>query len=104
MGVVFLEHPGGTDIICCAVCRAPLSNRELLQPITGIASSSGPAWLFSAVWNLIPGGEVEETKEGHKILDICCKKCKTYVGKMIEMEGKKYVVLECSFIIEKENF
>lgn len=51
MGVVFLEHIGGTRLFSCASCDANLTNRTQLIS-TRFTGATGRAFLFNKVVNL----------------------------------------------------
>jgi hypothetical protein len=51
MGVIFLEHIGGTRLFSCASCDTNLTNRDQLIS-TRFTGATGRAFLFNKVVNL----------------------------------------------------
>lgn len=51
MGVIFLEHIGGTRLFSCASCDTNLTNRGQLIS-TRFTGATGRAFLFNKVVNL----------------------------------------------------
>ena len=52
MGRVFLEHPGGTRVYCCANCDTALTNRtELVSTVKGrLCEKSQQCLHFSEIY------------------------------------------------------
>jgi len=112
MGVVFLEHPGGTRFFCCASCRAPLTNRSELTS-TRFTGATGRAYLFNKVVNVFHSGPACRIMltGRHIVRDVYCRGCESKLGWMYEFataeeqqykEGK--TILEKALIFERDGF
>ncbi|XP_011503700.1 PREDICTED: protein yippee-like 5 [Ceratosolen solmsi marchali] len=111
MGVIFLEHIGGTRLFSCASCDTNLTNRDQLIS-TRFTGATGRAFLFNKVVNL-KYSEVQDRvmlTGRHMVRDVSCKNCDAKLGWMYEFatdknqqykEGK--VILERALITESEG-
>ncbi|XP_058804994.1 protein yippee-like 5 isoform X2 [Phymastichus coffea] len=116
MGVIFLEHIGGTRLFSCASCDTNLTNRDQLIS-TRFTGATGRAFLFNKVVNLkyrtFFHSEVQDRvmlTGRHMVRDVSCKNCEAKLGWMYEFatdknqqykEGK--VILERALITETDG-
>ena len=112
MGRVFLDHPGGSRVYCCANCDSALTNRSELVS-TRFTGATGRAFLFSKVVNLtFSTSETRIMLTGeHVVRDVSCKSCGARLGWIYEYateESQRYkegrVILERALITETQGF
>ncbi|XP_003387410.1 PREDICTED: protein yippee-like 5 [Amphimedon queenslandica] len=112
MGRLFLQHPGGLRVYCCANCDTALTNRgELVS--TRFNGATGRAFLFNRVVNLTfsePENRIMLTGR-HIVRDVSCKACAARLGWIYEYateESQRYkegrVILERALITETSGF
>ncbi|XP_050598319.1 protein yippee-like 5 isoform X1 [Bombus affinis] len=111
MGVIFLEHIGGTRLFSCASCDTNLTNRGQLIS-TRFTGATGRAFLFNKVVNL-NYSEVQDRvmlTGRHMVRDVSCKNCDAKLGWVYEFatdENQRYkegrVILERALVTESDG-
>ncbi|KAL2735128.1 protein yippee-like 5 [Vespula maculifrons] len=131
MGVIFLEHIGGTRLFSCASCDTNLTNRGQLIS-TRFTGATGRAFLFNKVVNLnyryriqssllfLPSNycymvhsEVQDRvmlTGRHMVRDVSCKNCDAKLGWVYEFatdDNQRYkegrVILERALVTESDG-
>jgi len=111
MGRKFCEFIAGSRLLECASCSKPLTSIEQRHS-ANFVSSTGPAWLFHRVVNVILSEAYSRVMitGRHLVNDVMCKFCGARLGWRYEYavdgpqrykEGK--VILECAAFREVEN-
>lgn len=111
MGVIFLEHIGGSRLFSCASCDTNLTNRSQLVS-TRFTGATGRAFLFNKVVNL-NYSEVQDRvmlTGRHMVRDVSCKNCDAKLGWVYEFatdEQQRYkegrVILERALVTESDG-
>ncbi|XP_031830490.1 yippee zinc finger protein [Nomia melanderi] len=111
MGVIFLEHIGGTRLFSCASCDTNLTNRAQLIS-TRFTGATGRAFLFNKVVNL-NYSEVQDRvmlTGRHMVRDVSCKNCAAKLGWVYEFatdDNQRYkegrVILERALVTETDG-
>ncbi|XP_043261830.1 protein yippee-like 5 isoform X2 [Colletes gigas] len=111
MGVIFLEHIGGTRLFSCAACDTNLTNRGQLIS-TRFTGATGRAFLFNKVVNL-NYSEVQDRvmlTGRHMVRDVSCKNCDAKLGWVYEFatdDNQRYkegrVILERALVTESDG-
>ncbi|XP_034947739.1 protein yippee-like 5 [Chelonus insularis] len=111
MGVIFLEHIGGTRLFSCASCDTNLTNRSQLIS-TRFTGATGRAFLFNKVVNL-SYSEVQDRvmlTGRHMVRDVSCKNCDAKLGWVYEFatdDNQRYkegrVILERALVTESDG-
>ncbi|XP_015433433.1 PREDICTED: protein yippee-like 5 [Dufourea novaeangliae] len=111
MGVIFLEHIGGTRLFSCASCDTNLTNRAQLIS-TRFTGATGRAFLFNKVVNL-NYSEVQDRvmlTGRHMVRDVSCKNCDAKLGWVYEFatdDNQRYkegrVILERALVTETDG-
>ncbi|XP_014610626.1 PREDICTED: protein yippee-like 5 isoform X1 [Polistes canadensis] len=114
MGVIFLEHIGGTRLFSCASCDTNLTNRGQLIS-TRFTGATGRAFLFNKVVNLNYRlcSEVQDRvmlTGRHMVRDVSCKNCDAKLGWVYEFatdDNQRYkegrVILERALVTESDG-
>ncbi|CAH8602817.1 unnamed protein product [Dicrocoelium dendriticum] len=111
MGRIFIEHLGGDKVFLCKTCGIPLSSdKEIVS--TRFNGSSGPAYLFNRVVNVVFSSVQDRIMitGRHLVCDVMCIKCNTRLGWIYEHAAENsevykegLVILEKSLFVEHDG-